>query len=119
MSAETQLYTLLSGAAGVTALASDRVYPDLIPENKATPYIGFERTDAQPVTTLEGTVLAWQTNMVIACWADTRLQANALADAALAALAGTAWQYEGSGTELDEATGRLAATLQVSISNPA
>ena len=58
MSAETQLYTLLTGAAGVTALVSTRIYPDLVPEDKDPPYIGYERVSTEPVTTLEGTVLA-------------------------------------------------------------
>lgn len=115
MSAESELYSLLSAAAGVIALVADRIYPDLIPEGKDAPYLGYERANAEPVTTLEGTVLAWRVNLVIACWADTRLQANQIADAVLAALAGTAWRYEGSGSEVDEATGRLAATLQISL----
>jgi hypothetical protein len=116
MTAESALYTLLSTAPGVTALVSTRIYPDLIPEEKAVPYIGYERTDAQPVATLEGTVLAWRISIMVACWSLTRVQANSIADAVLAALAGTAWRFDGSGSEVDEATGRLAATLQLSIS---
>ena len=115
MSAESQLYSLLSANAGVAALVSTRVYPDLIPEKVAIPYIGFERTGSAPATTLEGSVLAERVDIVIACWSATRIQANQIADAVRAALAGTSWRYAGSGSEVDEATGRLAATLQVSL----
>lgn len=116
MSAETQLYTLLAGAAGVTALVSTRIYPDLVPEAKDPPYIGYERVSTEPVTTLEGTVLASKAGMAVACWATTRVVAEQIADAVVAALAGTAWRYEGRGSEVDETTLRMAATLQISIS---
>lgn len=116
MSAETQLYAILSAYAALTALVGTRIYPDVLPEGVAVPYIGYERTDAQPVTTLEGTVLAWRVNIALVCWSATRIQANTIADTVRAALAGTAWRIEGSGGEVDEATGRLAATLQLSLS---
>lgn len=115
MSAETQLYAILSADAPLGALVGARIYPDLIPEQVAAPYVGYERTSSTPAATLEGTVLAERVDILIACWANTRRQANQIADAARAALAGTAWRYAGSGSEVDETTGRLAATLQVSL----
>jgi len=116
MSAESALYTILSTASGVTALVSLRIYPDLIPEEKATPYIGYERASTDPLTTLEGTVLAERVGMVIACWADTRIAAEQLADAVRTAMLGKGWKADSRGSEIDESTGRLAATLQYSVS---
>lgn len=115
MSAESQLYAILSADAPLSAMVEDRIYPDLIPEGVAIPYVGYERANADPLRTLEGTVLAEDVGLVIACWAATRVQANQIADAVRAALAGTAWRYESATAEVDEATGRLAATLQVSL----
>jgi hypothetical protein len=116
MSAEATLYSILSTAAGVTALVSTRIYPDLIPEEKATPYIGYERTSTDPVRTLEGTILSDRIGIMVACWADTRIAAEQLADAVRTAMIGSGWRAESRGAEVDESSGRLAATLQYSVS---
>lgn len=114
-SAEATLYSILSAAPGVTAIVGNRIYPDLIPEEKATPYIGYERASTDSVGTLEGTVLAEQISLVIACWADTRIAAEQVADAVRTAMLGSGFKAETRGAEIDESTGRLAATLQYSI----
>lgn len=114
-SAEATLYTILSTAAGVTALVSTRIYPDLVPEEKAAPYIGYERVSTEPLGTLEGTVLSERIGIMIACWADTRITAEQLADAVRTAMLGSGWRAESRGAEVDESTGRMAATLQYSV----
>jgi hypothetical protein len=53
--------------------------------------------------------------MVIACWADTRVQAEAIADAVASAMATAGYPYAARGSELDEATERLASTLDYTI----
>lgn len=111
MSAESSLYAILAAAAGVTALVGSKIYPDLIPEEKDPPYIGFERISTEPVATIHGTVLAEDVGMVVACWAETRVAAEALADAVDAAMRAAGHIYTARGAELDEATGRLAARL--------
>ena len=115
MSAESTLYSILSTAAGVTALVSTRIYPDLVPEEKATPYIGFERVGTAPVATIHGTILADEVQMVIACWADTRLAAEQLADAVETAMTAAKEIYTARGSEYDEQTGRCAATLDYNL----
>ena len=115
MSAESTLYGILSAAAGVTALVGTRIYPDLIPEEKATPYIGFERISTVPYTTIHGTILSSDVDMMIACWADTRLAAEALADAVIVAMQDAGHLYISRGAEIDEATGRLAATIEYEL----
>ena len=116
MSAESTLYGILSTAAGVTALVGTRIYPDLIPEEKATPYIGYERVSTDPIGTLENTILSEKIGLMVACWADTRIAAEQLADAVRTAMIGSGWRAESRGAEIDEATGRLAASLQYSVS---
>jgi hypothetical protein len=116
MSAETQLYTLLSGNAGVIALVSTRIYPNLVPEEKTAPYIGYERVSTNPVGTLEGTILAEEAGIAVACWGKTPIQAAQVADAVLAALSGTAWRFEGRNSEVDDSTQRHADTLQLTLS---
>lgn len=114
MSAESSLYAILSTAAGVTALVGARIYPDVVPDQQAVPYIGYERVASTPAATLDGHVLAERVDIVIACWANTRVQASQIADAVRVALDLPDWRYAGAGTEVDVETGRLAATINVS-----
>ena len=111
MSAESELYDLLTTAAGVTALVGAQVYPDLVPQGKEPPYVGFERVSTVPVATIHGTVLANEVAMTVACWAATRLAAEGLADAVDAAMLAAGHIYTARGAEIDEATNRVAATL--------
>lgn len=115
MSAESELYSLLSAASGVTDLVGDCIYPDLIPEGKDAPYIGYERVTTTPIATIHGTVLGTDVGLVVACWAATRIQAEQIADAVAAAMQAAGHVYTGRGAELDEATGRLAATLEYTL----
>ncbi len=115
MSAESTLYSLLSGNAGVTALVASRIYPDLVPEEKTPPYIGYEQTGSEPVTDIAGTILARIPRFTIACWATTRIGAEAIADAVSSALANTDFTYLARNVEIDETTGRLASTLDYQI----
>lgn len=115
MSAESTLYGILSGNAGVTALVGTRIYPDLVPENVATPYIGYERIGSSAYATIHGTKLSDDVQMMIACWADTKLAAEALADAVEAAMLAAGEIYTARGRELDDATNRSAATLDYTL----
>jgi len=115
MSAESKIYSILAAAPAVVALVGQRIYPDLIPERVTLPYIGFERVGTDPIRTMHGTILADDCQMVVACWAATRTAAEALADAVAAAMQSAGELYDARGGELDEATGRLAATLDYSI----
>lgn len=115
MSAESTLYGILSAATGVTALVGSRIYPDLIPEEKAAPYIGFERVGTQPFATIHGTILANDVQMVVACWGRTRPEAESVADAVAAAMIASGHLYSARGAEMDDATGRLAATLDYTL----
>lgn len=115
MSAESILFSTLTADAGVAALVSDRVYPDLVPQNKQAPYIGYERVSTDPIRTVHGTVVASNVVLVVACWADTRSGAEQVADAVAAAMQAAGMTYAARGSEMDEASGRLAATLNFEI----
>jgi hypothetical protein len=88
MSAEATMYAALAGAAGVTALVADRIYPDFLPQNKAQPAIVYTRSETEYVTTIHtGTPAAALVTMETWCFAKTRPAAEALADAAQVGLA--------------------------------
>lgn len=90
MSAETELYATLSGAAGVTALVSTRIYPDIIPQDADLPAIAYQRTGTEFLNTIHGGApLGHAATLEITCVGETRPAANAIANAVVAALAGT------------------------------
>lgn len=115
MSAESSLYAALAAAPGVAAMVGDRIYPDLVPEGKAAPYIGFERTATELFNSISGVALGQIAHLTLACWAATRVEAEAIADAVGAALAGTDFIHVVRSAEVDEATGRLAAIMDYQI----
>lgn len=115
MSAETQLYAILSADAPLGALVGARIYPDLLPEESVVPYIGYERVATEPIVTVHGGLAGQDVRITIACWAATRIQAEQLADTVVAAMQAAGHIYDARGAEVDETTGRLAATLDYMI----
>lgn len=87
MSAETDLRALLISTAGVTALVGQRIAADRIEQGAARPFIVFTRTGTERERTLDGGVAATRVALLVQCWADTRVQAEQVADAVETALA--------------------------------
>lgn len=86
MSAETTLYSTLSGAAGVSAIVAARIYPDVVPQDAALPCIGFARGETDYTTTIHATgPVAEDAVFEVSCMATTRSGADALAEAVIAA----------------------------------
>lgn len=88
MSAESALRTTLLADVAVTALVSTRITADRIAEGAVRPFVVFARTGSNPVVALDGTHLRTQVSLEVQCWADTRLEADAVADAVTAAVRG-------------------------------
>lgn len=86
MSAEADLQTLLSGAAGVTAIASTRIAQDRAEQGWARPFVIYTRADTDIQKGLDGTILSTKLTMEVQCWADTRIVADSLADACTTAI---------------------------------
>jgi hypothetical protein len=67
--------------AALVQFAGGRVFPDIAPEGTARPYITWQQVDGVPVNFLEGGVPGTKNvRMQVNVWADTRLDASALAD---------------------------------------
>lgn len=74
MSAETILPDALD------ALVSGRVYPDVAPEGAPLPRIVYQQVGGQAAVYAEGALPTTENGRYqVACWAETRLQAVALA----------------------------------------
>ena len=86
MSAETDLRALLAGHAGLAALVGGNVAHNAIRAQTAPPYVVFTCSHS-PVLTVGGAQLADQCLFSIQCWGKTAANAEAVADAVLAALA--------------------------------
>lgn len=112
MSAETELYAALSGQAGLTALVSTRIYPDAIPEGKPLPAVVYIRSSTQPTYTIGGVLVCEDVHFMITGWAESRSDADAVADeiAAALTLAGNPSLDRSGG--FDAETGLFAASIE-------
>jgi hypothetical protein len=109
------VYGWLSGYAPLTALVGANIYPDVIPEQVTLPAIAFTRAQTEPIGTIHGTVLGEQVTIQIQAWSATRTQAEAVADAVVAALQANGEIYTGRGALFDDATGYFGAAVDVSV----
>lgn len=112
MSAETELYAVLSGSAGLTALVNLRIYPDAIPENEPLPAVVFVRAGTNPTYTIGGVLVCEDARFQISAWGNTRASAEAVADqvATLLRSAGNPAVDRSSG--FDGEVGLYAVTLE-------
>lgn len=92
MSIETDLYTALSGAAGVTSLVSTRIYPNRRPEGATKPAIEYSTIIGTRDSTLSGSGDPDHKMIQISCHADTYASAKSVAQAVYAALEGNGYQ---------------------------
>ena len=84
---QEDLYTLLSNAAGVTALVGTRITPGIAKQNTLTPYITYELSSTVNSNAIDTNVkISANTRIQIDCWADSPDTATALGDAVEAAL---------------------------------
>jgi len=81
MSAETDLRALLVADSPLVALVGTRIAADRIEQSAARPFIVFSRTGSEHLQGLNGTLHATKAVFEIQCWADTRVSAEAVADA--------------------------------------
>lgn len=113
MTVESDFYSLLSSAAGVTAQVAARIYPDALPEQCAYPAVVFARARTEPLVGLSGNIFGADVDLAVGCWAKTRTAADAAAAAIEAAIAGTAFVRAGRDAAFDPDAGLYAAQLTV------
>lgn len=109
MSAETELQALLVGDAGVraalgvtTALAAGKqVAADRVEQDTPRPFCVYTRAGTDRMEGLDGTVHATKATFEMQMWGDTRLQADALADACQTAITTATQAVTGRSTAYD------------------
>ena len=110
MSAESAVVAAL-GAVGVTALVSTRVYPDMRPQEDVMPAVVYQRTGTTFETTIHGTVAVTRAQMGIGCYAATRTEAEAVADAAHTALMAAGFIPQGRTGDFEDVTNHYIVAL--------
>lgn len=84
MSIDSDVYALLSGNAGLTALVGTRIFPQVIAQGESMPALVYAiRTDS--VTQLYGPVGLDRSRIVVQAWAASIAEAKTIADAVAAA----------------------------------
>lgn len=116
MSAETQIYSTLTGAAGVTAIVALRIYPDFLAQEITLPAIVNQRADSEYVNTIHsGVPVAIKVTMDTFCLASTRIGAEVLADAVEIALPAGLFIVSGRRPEFDAETLTFATIITSEI----
>ena len=116
MSAETAIYSTLIAAPSVTAIVSQRVYPDFLSQEIVLPAIVNQRDETEYVTTIHsGLSLGERINMDTWCLAATRIGADTLADVVENALPAGEFYPIARRSEFDPETQTFAAIITTSI----
>lgn len=92
MSIESDLYSGLTGHAGLSALISTRLYPDVAAQNATRPYAVYQRISTVKTQAISGVVVSELPRFQFSIYADTALSALNVAaqvQAALLAFAGS------------------------------
>ena len=116
MSAQANVYAALAAAAAVTAIVGTRIYPDEAPEDTEPPLVIHQATSIEPEYALDGALAFRRSIVSLTCWAATRAQANALADACAAALVSATMRWSGRDDSVfDVETGNYASVIAVEV----
>lgn len=86
MSAETDLRALLAADGAIAALVGQAISADRMEQGTARPFIVFSRITTVREKTLSGLVVGVLVTLTVQCWADTRVTAEAVADAVQTAI---------------------------------
>lgn len=113
MSYATQLRAALLAHAPLVALVADRVAQDRVEADVARPFVVYTAGDVLVERGLGGEVLGTREQFNVQCWADSRLAAVAVADAAEAAIEAAGHRVTGRSTNYDEELDLEAEMLNV------
>jgi len=77
---ETKIVTVLTADTSILAVASNRLYPDVMPQNPTMPAITYERESCQRINSLGGYGGLENPHIIICSWATRKDDAGDLAD---------------------------------------
>lgn len=115
MSVETSVFSVLSAAAGVSALVEQRIYPDVLPETTVYPAVVFARTRTDPVYSIGSVYFGADVGIQVGCWGKTRTEADAVGSAVEAALRAAGMPHQGKQAGYDPDTDLFATVIDLEI----
>lgn len=86
MSIEADFRALLAGYAPLTSLVGTRIAQNAVPAGAVMPLVVFGGTHERTLG-LDKSLLADKCTLIVQCWSETSVQADAVADAVVAAVA--------------------------------
>jgi hypothetical protein len=86
MTIKDDIYTRLSGDAGVTALVGTRIYRRVLPQDSTLPAITYTQVSERPLVNLDGENTTRNARFQFDCFGSTDSAAEDLADALRAAM---------------------------------
>jgi hypothetical protein len=115
MSIDSDVFAVMSGHAPLTALlgsgAAFRMFPSVIAQGEPMPAGAYAiRTDTAQV--LDGTVAAYQTRVIVECWAEGIAQAKSVADAVVGAFAAVVVPMQSRDGRFDPEIGLHVETVE-------
>jgi len=93
-SAETALYTLLSGVSGVTNLVQKRIYPGIAPQDARAPFIVYRLVSNSPIHLMGGDATLYKPRFSIYIHAEEYDEVKTIRDAVQAAMRDTSGTYD-------------------------
>lgn len=115
MSAETEVYSALSGYVGLTGIVSTRIYPDVLPEKCIYPAIVFSRESTNPIRSVSGHYFGADVELQVGCWGKSRSEADSAATQAEAALNAADLIPGGRASGYDPETDLYASIIKVEV----
>lgn len=107
------IYDILSNDAGVGALISTRIYPDIAPQNVAYPFAIYTIDQADPSDTKDGAAPIYLMSFSIQIYSESYDTTNAIANAIRSALgAKTAGTYGGLSIQSIRFAGQQSTNLE-------
>lgn len=115
MSAESVLFSALSGNAPLAAAVGARIYPDFVPQDKAVPSVAYARLTTEYFDTIHSPGVAHRVTFDVTVIDDGRTAAESAADLAQTALRAANVYVSDRRAEFDAAANRWAVTFTAAV----
>lgn len=115
MSAETEIYSALSGFAGLTALVSTRIHPDVLPTEAIYPAVVYSRQTTVPIRSISGHSFGADVSIQVGSWGKTRTQVDQVSDQVEDALVAAGMYPKGRNSGYDPETDLFASVIEMEI----
>lgn len=112
MSIESDVYDALSGAAGLAALVSTRIYPNAIAQGVDLPAVAFARVETEYLNTLAPATAMKRARIAVQAWGPVQADVEAVGDAIEAAMLAVNVPPEGRFATFDAEMGLYGVTVE-------